>query len=132
MKTGQFIQTIDHHLDRNIEYVTENVDQLLQSKNFKFIWNLARAEGTGTYINKFPKDMALTRSVIGYDSDSTGREIFTNNTIIIKFDSSDSLNILDILDKTLNLLTKMEKYQQNNNTPLHNPLPDIKILEMKT
>jgi len=132
MKTGQFIQTIDHQLDRNVEYVTVNVDQLLQSKNFKFVWNLARTEGAGTYINKFPEDMALTRSIIEYDYDSTGREIFKNNTIIIKFDSSDRLNILDILDKTLNLFTKMETYQQNNNTHLHNPLPDVKILEAQT
>jgi len=127
MKTGQFIQTLDHQLDRNIEYVTVNVDQLLQSKNFKLLWNLARQEGSGTFINKFPEDMALARSIIGYDYDSTGREIFTNNTIIIKFDATDSPDILEILDKTLNLFSKMETYQQNNNVSLHNPLPEVKI-----
>lgn len=126
MKTGQFIQTIDHQLDRNIEYVTVNVDQLLQSKNFKTVWNLARQEGTGTFINKFPEDMAITRSVIEYDYDSTGREIFTNNTLIIKFDSTDQQEILNILEKTLNLLIRMETYQQNN-TPNHNPLPEVNI-----
>ena len=127
MRTGQFIQTLDHQLDRNIEYVTVGVDQLIQSKNFQFLWNLARQEGAGTYINKFPEDMALSRSVIGYDYDSTGRELFTNNTVIIKFDKDDQQNILEMLNKSLNLFSRIESFQKDNSKTLRNPLMEVKI-----
>jgi hypothetical protein len=113
-------------------YQTKDVEYLLSKNNLEAVWNIGRVEGEGTHTRLFPEDMAITRSVITVNWDSSGRICFDNDTVILKFTTDDQQLLLSVIIEKLNLFDRLTKIQEAPMEELHNPLPQPEIAEVNT
>jgi hypothetical protein len=121
MKTGRFI----NKLNRNVLafYQTDNVENLLNKKNFEAVWNMQQSGKT-----IFPDDLAVASTVVKPDFDNAGRMILANDTVIVKFDYSDTQSILQaLMGNGMQLNSRLDSYQAKNGFELKNPLPPVSL-----
>ncbi len=121
MQTGRFVNKLEN--DALAYYQTEGVENLLSKETLAKVWNI---NTPGEYFQSFPDEMALALSTVSHTTDSGGRSIVNNDTIIVKFDFSDREIILEALKNHLSLLPRM-KQLQNNGEELKNPLTEVKL-----
>lgn len=108
-------------------YQTKGVEYLLSKENFEQVWNIGKLEGAGTHTRMFLEDMAISRSVITANWDSSGRLVLDNDTIILKFTVEDQELLLTTIVQKLNLFDKLTEIQNAPLEAFHNPLPNPTI-----
>jgi hypothetical protein len=119
MKTGRFINKLNNNI--LAYYGTEDYHLLLNKKNMQTVWNM-----TSSGENVFPDDLAITYTTITPDFDGS-RVIYANDTVILKFDYTDTEFILQTLKDKLDLINRMQTVQAKNGFELKNPLPNITL-----
>ena len=121
MKTGRFINKLRNNI--LAFYQTDGVESLLNKRNFEEVWNMRQSGKT-----VFPDDLAVASTIIKPEFDNAGRMIYANDTVIVKFDYSDTPAILDALLKDgMQLNSRLDAYQSKNGFELRNPLPTVNI-----
>jgi hypothetical protein len=121
VKTGRFINTLSRNVLVNLE--TDGVEYLLNKKNYEAVWNM-----TESGKNVFPDDLAVTSTIVKPVFDNAGRMIYANDTVIVKFDYSDTQNILlALMGNGMQLTSRIDTYQAKNGFELKNPLPQVKL-----
>ena len=121
MKSGRFINKLRNNI--LAFYQTDGVENLLNKKNFEAVWNMQQSGKT-----IFTDDLAVASTIITPAFDNAGRMIFANDTVIIKFDYSDTQNILEaLLGNGMQLTSRIDSYQAKNGFELKNPLPQVTL-----
>ena len=121
MKTGRFINKLRNNI--LAFYQTDGVESLLNKHNFEEVWNLRQSGKT-----VFTDDLAIASTIITPAFDNAGRMIYSNDTVIVKFDYSDTQNILEaLLGNGMNLDKRLNEFQSKNGFELRNPLPPVNI-----
>lgn len=121
MKTGRFINKLTNNI--LAYYQTNGVEALLNKKNFETVWNTCESGKT-----IFPDDLAVASTVITPNFDNAGRMIFANDTIIVKFDYTDTQTILQaLMGNGMQLNNRIDTYQAKNSFELKNPLPPVTL-----
>lgn len=125
MRTGQFKIML---VNDNIEpYQTNGVGNLLNHDNFSEVWNFHKFNPPGAYVKKYPEDMAIASILITQVQDADGRKHKNNDTVIVKLDANDALNLLNLADEHHHLSSRMQAIQRNNGHTLCNPLPEVTL-----
>jgi hypothetical protein len=119
MKTGRFINKLTNNI--LAYYGTQDFDKLLNKQNMQTVWN-----STTSGENIFPDDLAITYTTITPDFDGS-RVIYANDTVILKFDYTDTPFILQQLKEKMNIIGKMQTYQGKNGFEYKNPLPQVNL-----
>lgn len=119
MKTGRFINKLTDNI--LAYYGTQDFHTLLNKQNMQTVWNM-----TSSGENVFPDDLAITYTTITPDFDGS-RVIYANDTVILKFDHTDTAFILQTLKDKLELIQKMQAFQSKNGFEYKNPLPPVNL-----
>jgi hypothetical protein len=129
VRTGRFINCLDKN--NILQYLgTQDYHTLLNKKNMEDVWNRTTS---GESI--FKDDLAITHTIIKPDFDGS-RTIYANDTIILKFEPQELLGFLnqdekailmDRINQTYSLLSKMQVYQSKNGFEQKNPLSPVNL-----
>jgi hypothetical protein len=123
VQVARYVSKLVGEVERQFE-TSISISKLLNRKNLLKVSSHAN-EGIGIYEDAFADDMALTRTVISFSVDSSGRPFYNLDVVVTRYNSADRELILELLRQRHT--EKMAAAQNNGGDDLHNPLPEVEL-----